>query len=77
MRMINQIPLLSKLPICHKNIIDQGSQDISRIADQIIADRREGHSKSLSSNNDLLDLLLSAIDSQGIGFNDQEIKEQT
>ncbi|CAF3760244.1 unnamed protein product [Rotaria sordida] len=64
MRMINQVPLLAKLPICQKHIIDQ-----------IIADRREGRSASLSSNNDLLDLLLSAVDSEGIPFNDQEIKE--
>ncbi|CAF4190813.1 unnamed protein product [Rotaria sordida] len=33
MRMINQVPLLAKLPICQKHIIDQ-----------IIADRREGRS---------------------------------
>ncbi|CAF3636912.1 unnamed protein product [Rotaria sordida] len=75
MRMINQVPLLAKLPICQKHIIDQCSQDIARIVDQIIADRREGRSSSLSSSNDLLDLLLSAVDSEGIPFNDQEIKE--
>ena len=75
MRMINQIPLLAKLPICQKDVIDQGSEDIARIVNQIIADRREGHSKSLSSNSDLLDLLLSAVDSDDIPFNDQEIKE--
>ena len=34
-------------------------------------------STSLSSNEDLLDLLLSAVDSQEQPFNDQEIKDQT
>lgn len=76
MRMFNQIPILSKLPVCQKQIVDQGSETISRVIDQIITDRREGRSISLSSNDDLLDLLLSAVDSQGTPFNDQEIKDQ-
>ena len=77
LRMINQIPLLAQLPICQKDVIDQGTNIIARMVDQIIADRREGRSASLSSNKDLLDLLLSVVDSQDRPFDDQEIKEQS
>lgn len=75
--MINHIPLLSKSPICQKYIVDQGSETLTRVVDQIIADRCEGRTMSLSSNNDLLDILLSAVDSQDIPFNNEEIREQT
>lgn len=77
LRMINQVPFLAQLPICQKHVVDQGTQTIARIVDQIIADRREGRSESLSLNQDLLDLLLSAVDSKGAPFDDREIKEQS
>ncbi|CAF3755041.1 unnamed protein product [Rotaria sp. Silwood1] len=76
MHMINQVPILIRLPFWKKNIIDRGCRDVSEFVDQIIADRRCGRSDSLSTNNDILDLLLSAIDAQGEPFTDQEIEEQ-
>jgi cytochrome P450 len=76
MRMINQIPFLSKLPFWKKDIIDNGARKISEFVDQIIIDRRQGRSTSMSDGSDLLDLLLSAVDDDGQPFTDQEIKEQ-
>ncbi|CAF1219176.1 unnamed protein product [Rotaria sordida] len=75
-RMIDQIPVISQLPFWRKNILDKGSREISKFVDQIIADRRHNRSTSLSSGEDILDLLLSAVDTQGQPFNDQEIKDQ-
>jgi cytochrome P450 len=74
--MVNQIPLLSKLPFWKKTVVDEGARVVGKLADQIIADRRQGRSTSLSNGDDLLDLLLSAVDDQGQPFSDQEIKEQ-
>jgi cytochrome P450 len=74
--MINQIPLISKLPFWKKNIVDNGARLIAELVDQIIADRRQGHSTSMSNGPDLLDLLLSAVDNDGQPFTDQQIKEQ-
>ncbi len=76
LRMINQLPLISHLPFWRKNELDKYSRDISNFVDQIIADRRHNRSTSLSSGEDLLDLLLSAVDSEGQLFNDQEIKDE-
>jgi cytochrome P450 len=76
MRMIDQIPIISRLPLWRKPILDQGSREISKFVDQIIADRRENRSTSLSANEDLLGLLLSSVDAAGQPFNDQEIKDQ-
>ncbi|CAF0856846.1 unnamed protein product [Adineta ricciae] len=77
MRMINQIPFLSKLPFWRKNLIDSGVRTIGAYVDQIIADRRQGRSASLCCGADLLDLLLSAVDDDGQTLTDQEIKEQS
>jgi len=74
--LVNQIPLLSKLPFWKKNIVDNGARVISEFVDQIIADRRQGRSTSMSNGADLLDLLLSAVDDDGQPFTDQQIKEQ-
>jgi cytochrome P450 len=74
--MVNQIPLLSKLPFWKKNVVDNGARMISHFVDQIIADRRQGRSTSMSNGADLLDLLLSAVDNDGQPFTDQQIKEQ-
>lgn len=77
LHMINQIPLLSKLPFWKKNIVDNGARTISEFVDQIIINRRQGRSSSMSNGSDLLDLLLSAVDDNGQPFTDQEIKEQS
>ncbi|CAF2258818.1 unnamed protein product, partial [Rotaria magnacalcarata] len=74
--MINQIPFISKFPFCRKNIVDKGIRIISDFVNQIIAERRQGKSASLSNGPDLLDLLLSAVDDEGKPFTDQEIKEE-
>jgi cytochrome P450 len=76
MRMVNIIPFLSKLPFWKKNVVDNGTRIISEFVDQIIADRRQGRSTSMSNGDDLLDLLLSAVDNEGQPFTDQQIKEQ-
>jgi cytochrome P450 len=76
LRMINQIPFLSKLPFWKKNILDNGGRIIGEFVDQVIIDRRQGRSTSMSNGPDLLDLLLSAVDNEGQPFNDQEIKDQ-
>ncbi|CAF4053957.1 unnamed protein product, partial [Rotaria sp. Silwood1] len=77
MYMINQIPFLSRLPFWGKKILDEGNRKVAEFVDQIITDRRQGQSSSLSNGPDLLDLLLSAVDDEGKPFNDQEIKEQS
>ncbi|CAF2496281.1 unnamed protein product [Rotaria sp. Silwood2] len=74
--MVNQIPLISKLPFWKKDVVDKGTRMIGELVDKIIADRREGRSTSLSSGADLLDLLLSAVDDDGHPFTDQQIKDQ-
>jgi len=74
--MIHQIPFLSKLPFWKKDVIDNGRRAISEFVDQVIIDRQQGRSKSMSTGPDLLDLLLSAVDNEGQPFTNQEIKEQ-
>ncbi|CAF1233489.1 unnamed protein product [Adineta ricciae] len=76
LRMVNQIPILANLPFWKKDIVDNGARMIAELVDQIIADRRQGRSTSMSNGPDLLDLLLSAIDDQGQPFTDQQIKQQ-
>lgn len=76
MRVIEDIPLIRQLPFWGKDTLDRCSKEISNFVDQIITDRRQAKSTSLSSNEDLLDLLLSAIDNEGRPFNDEEIKDQ-
>jgi cytochrome P450 len=77
LRMINQIPFLSRLPFWRKNILDSGVAKVSEFVDQIIADRRQGKSTSMCGSKDLLDLLLSAVDDQGQSFTNQEIKDES
>ena len=76
LRMVNQIPLLSRLPFWKKDVIDRGGEIIGKFVDQTIIDRRQGRSTSMSNGPDLLDLLLSTVDDNGQPFTDQEIKEQ-
>ncbi|CAF1199913.1 unnamed protein product [Rotaria sp. Silwood1] len=75
-RMIIIIPIISQLPFWRKNIVDQGTRELNNFVDQIITDRRQGRSQSLCAGADILDLLISAIDTQGQPFTDQEIKDQ-
>lgn len=77
MRMVNQIPFLSKLPFWRKNILESGRAKVNEFVDQIISDRRQERSSSMSDGADLLDLLLTAVDDNGKPFSDQEIKEQS
>ena len=76
MRMIDRIPIISRLPFWFKDDIDRDSRAISDFVNQIIADRRQKRSMSLTTSDDLLDLLLSATDDEGRPFDDQEIKDQ-
>ena len=76
-RMIDNMPLVSRLPFWRKAIIDRGSRDLSQFVEQIVEDRRQGRSESLCAGEDLLDLLLSAVDSEGQSFTNEEIKDQT
>ncbi|CAF2108144.1 unnamed protein product [Rotaria magnacalcarata] len=75
-RMITFFPIVSQLPFWKKNIVDKGTRDVNNFVDQIITDRRQDRSESLCASADLLDLLLSAVDTQGQPFTDQEIKDQ-
>jgi cytochrome P450 len=74
--MIDQIPIISPLLFWRKDTLDNVSREISEFVDQIIVDHRHNWSISLFSSEDILDLLLSAVDTQGQPFNDQKIKDQ-
>ena len=77
LRMINQIPFLSRLPFCRRDVVDRGATIVGEFVERIILDRRQGRSMSMSSGGgDLLDLLLSAVDDEGKTFTNEEIKEQ-
>ena len=76
MRLVNQLPFLSRLPFWGKTILDAGAAKVGKFLDEIIADRRTGKSSSMSDGADLLDLLLSAVDDEGQSFSDQEVKEE-
>ena len=73
---VNQVSFLSKLPFWKKDILDNGHRLISKFVDEIILDRRQDRSTSLSNGPDLLDLLLSAVDDQGQPFTDEEINHE-
>jgi cytochrome P450 len=76
LRLISQIEFLSELPFWGKTTIDRSVQRMNQFVDQVIVDRRQGRSKSLCSGEDILDLLLSAVDEQGHGFTDQQIRDE-
>jgi cytochrome P450/NADPH-cytochrome P450 reductase len=76
LRMINQVKFLDELPFWGKHILVETVNKLNHIIDQTIADRRSGKSSSLCSGQDLLDLLLSAVDEQGESFSDQQIKDE-
>jgi cytochrome P450/NADPH-cytochrome P450 reductase len=76
LRMINQVKFLDQLPFWGKQTIDDCAKKLSEFVDEAIADRRSGKSISLCSGQDILDLLLSAIDEKGEPFSDQQIKDE-
>lgn len=76
LRFINQVKFLDQLPFWGKSTIDEGAKKLSEFVDQAIADRRSGKSMSLCSGQDILDLLLSAVDEQGEPFSHQQIKDE-
>ncbi|CAF5045213.1 unnamed protein product, partial [Rotaria sp. Silwood1] len=65
------------LPIMKKPIIDQGAIKIRQFVDQIILARRQDSSQSQCQGSDILDLLLSAKDSNGQSFSNEQIREET
>jgi len=74
--LIDQIPFLSKLPFWGKNIIDRARERASIFIDEIILDRKKGVTKPKCDREDILDILLHAVDDQGEYFTDEEIKGQ-
>lgn len=76
LRLINQVKFLDNLPFWGKSTIDKGVKKLNEFVDQAIVDRRSGKSTSLCSGQDLLDLLLSAVDDQGESFTNQQIKDE-
>ena len=57
-------------------MIDKGSKLLNEFVDQSIIARRNGQSNSLCSGQDILDLLLSAVDENDQPFTDQQIKDE-
>ncbi|CAF1282161.1 unnamed protein product [Adineta ricciae] len=76
LRMISQIRFLAELPFWGKKILDSGGKQVSHFVDQVIANRRKGKTSSLRAGQDILDLLLSAVDEHGEPFTDEQIKEE-
>ncbi|UJR38124.1 hypothetical protein I4U23_030803 [Adineta vaga] len=74
--LIDQIPLFSRLPFWGKDIVDRGCEKALHFVEQIINDRKQGRTKNLCQNADILDLLLQAVDNQGEHFTDEEIKQE-
>ena len=76
MRLVNLIPFLARLPFWRKHVVDRGMRAVSDLVERIILERRQGKSTSACVGDDLLDLLLSALDADGQPFTDEEIKQQ-
>jgi cytochrome P450 len=74
--LIDQIPLFSRLPFWGKDIVDRGQEKASIFVEQIITNRKIGRTKTMCEQEDILDLLLQAVDSHGQHFTDDEIKQQ-
>ncbi|CAF2661129.1 unnamed protein product [Rotaria sp. Silwood2] len=76
LRLIGLVQFLADLPFWGKKTIDEAAKKLNEFVDQAITDRRNGKSKSLCSGEDILDLLLSAVDENHKGFSDQQIREE-
>ena len=76
LHLINQVKFLDRLPFWGKKVVDEGAKKLNDFVDQAIIDRRNGKSMSLCSGQDILDLLLSAVDEKGEPFSDQQIKDE-
>jgi len=76
LRMINQVKFLDELPFWGKHIVDETRKKLNQFVNQSIVDRRSGKSSSLCSGQDILDLLLSAVDDQAEPFSDQQVKDE-
>jgi cytochrome P450 len=74
--LIDQIPLFSRLPFWGKDIVDRGHEKASIFVEQIITDRKRGRTKNMCEGEDILDLLLQAVDKHGKHFTDEEVKEE-
>lgn len=74
---IYQIPILNKLPILKKPIIDKNAHLLRSIAKDMIKKRRSGRTQRSSGENDLLDLLLSAEDKEGKSLTDEQIENES
>ena len=74
--LIDQVPLFSRLPFWGKDIVDKGCEKASTFVEQIIADRKHGRTTNMCAREDILGLLLSAVDSQGKKFTDEEVKQE-
>jgi cytochrome P450 len=74
--LIDQIPLFSRLPFWGKDIVDRGREKASIFVQQIITDRKKGRTKHMCVREDILDLLLQAVDNHGQHFTDEEVKEE-
>jgi cytochrome P450 len=76
LRMINQVKFLDELPFWGKHILVDTAKKLHQLIDESIADRRSGKSLSMCFGQDLLDLLLSAVDDEGKSFSDEQIKDE-
>ncbi|CAF1600819.1 unnamed protein product [Didymodactylos carnosus] len=73
---ISQIPLLHKLPILKKQIMDKNVGQISAIVERLVGDRKLKKSQSLCQGDDLLDLLLMARDQDLNPFTEQQVRDE-
>ena len=76
LRMINQVKFLDELPFWGKEKIEEAKRKLDDFVNQAILDRRNGNSSSLCSGQDILDLLISAVDQQGQPFTDEQIRDE-
>ena len=73
---IDRLPLLQHLPIIYKSDIERGTQQLRAVFAQILAQRKSGVSQSGSGGRDLLQQLIDARDEDGVGFHDEQIRDE-
>ncbi|CAF1307802.1 unnamed protein product [Adineta steineri] len=75
--MLDQLPFVKKLPFWKKDIIENETNKISKFTREAIIDfRQKLDSLSSKDSSNILSILLSAIDENGIGFSDEEVKQE-